>query len=80
MPEEVVALVLSKKRKEIVCKVKDYISDILNPSKTNFFGHSRDDFTEITSIFKILKELNISEEEYENALKISDDNDFQLHL
>ena len=26
-----------------------------------------------------MKELNISEEEYENALKISDDNGFQLH-
>ena len=73
-------MVLSKKRKEIVRKVKDYINDFLNPSKTNFFGPSRNDFIEIKSIFKVLKELNISEEEYENALKISDDNDFLLHL
>ena len=34
----------------------------------------------IKSISEVLKELNISEEEYENALKISDDNDFQLHF
>ena len=32
------------------------------------------------SISEILKELDISVEEYENALKISDDNSFQLHL
>ena len=31
------------------------------------------------SISGILKELDISVEEYENALKISDDNSFQLH-
>ena len=79
MPEEVKVLVLSK-RKEILLKVKDYINDFLNPSKTNFFGPSRDDFTEIKSISEVLKELNISEEEYENVLKISDDNGFQLHL
>ena len=37
MPE-VEALVLSKKRKEIVRKVKDYINDFLNLSKTNFLA------------------------------------------
>ena len=35
---------------------------------------------ELKSISKILAEIGISEEKYENALKISDDNDFQLHL
>ena len=69
MPEEVKVLVLSK-RKNIFLKVKDYISDFLNPSKTNFFDPSRDDFTEIKSISEVWKELNISEEEYENALEI----------
>ena len=68
------------KRKEILLKVKDYINNFLNPSKTNFFDPSRDDFTEIKSISKVLKEFNISDKEYENALKISDDNGFQLHL
>ena len=67
MPEEVKLLVL-RKRKEILLKIKDYINDFLNPSKTNFFDPSRD------------TGLNISEEEYENVLKISDDNDFQLHF
>ena len=34
----------------------------------------------IKSISEVLKELNISQEEYENALKLSDENGFQLHL
>ena len=68
MPEEVKVLVLSK-RKEILLKVKDYINEFLNPSKTKFFDPSRDDSTEIKSISEVLKELNISEEEYESALK-----------
>ena len=79
MPEEVKALVLSK-RKEILLKIKDYINDFLNLSKTNFLGPSWDDFTEIKSISEVLKELNISETEYENALKISADKAFQLLL
>ena len=77
--EEVKVLDISK-RKEILLKVKDYINNFLNPSKTNFFDPSRDDFTEITSTSEVLKELNIIEEEYENALKFFDDNGFQLHI
>ena len=79
MPEEVKVLVLSK-MKEMLLKVKNYINNFLNPSKINFFDRSRNDFTEIKSISKVLKEFNISEEEYESALKISDDNGFRLHL
>ena len=59
VPEEVTVLVLTK-RKEILLKVKDYINDFLNPLKTNYFDPSRDDFTEIKSIFEVLKELSIS--------------------
>ena len=79
MPEEIKALVLSK-TKEILLQIKDYISDFLNLSKTNFFDYSQDDFTVIKLISEVLKELNTSVEEYENALKVSDDNGFQLHL
>ena len=79
MPEEVKVLVLGE-RKEILLKVKDYINDFLNPSKTNFLDPSLNDFTEIKSISEVLKELNISEEKYEKALKVFDDNGFQLHL
>ena len=69
-----------RKRSEILQKVKDYINNFLNPSKVNFFDPSRDNFTEVKSVSEVLKELDISVEEYENALKISDDNSFQLHL
>ena len=34
----------------------------------------------LKSTSEVLKELDISVEEYENALKISSDNSFQLHL
>ena len=79
MPEKIKALVL-RETKEILLSIKDYISDFLNLSKPNFFDYSQDDFTGINLISEVLKELNTSEEEHENALKVSDDNDFQLHL
>ena len=79
MPEKIKALVLSE-TKEILLQIKDYISDFLNLSTTNFFDYSQDDFTGINLISEVLKELNTSEEEHENALKVSDDNEFQLHL
>ena len=52
VPEEEKVLVLSK-RKGMLLKVKNYINDFLNPSKTNFFDPSRDDFTEIKSISNV---------------------------
>ena len=79
MPEEMKVLVL-RKRSEILQKVKDYINNFLNPSKVNFFDPSRGVFIEVKSISEVLKELDISVEKYENALKISDDNSAQLHL
>ena len=56
------------------------LNNFLNPCKINFFEPSRYDFTEVKSISEVLKELDISVEEYKNALKISDGNSFQLHL
>ena len=79
MPEKVKLLVLHK-RKEILQKVNDYKNNFLNPSKVNFFNPLREDFTKVKSVYKVLKEIDINVEENENALKISDDNNFQLHL
>ena len=78
MPEKVKLLVLHK-RKEIFQKVTDYKNNFLNPSKVNFFNPLREDFTKVKSVYKVLKELDITVEENENALKISD-NSFQLDL
>ena len=73
MPEEIKLLVL-RKRNEIVDKARGYINNFLNLSKINFYDATRDDFIEAKSVFEVLEELSITEQEYENALKISDDN------
>ena len=79
MPEEIKVLVLHKRNK-ILGKVRDYINNFLNPSKIKFYNPTRDDFIEVKSVSEVLEELSITEQEYENALKISDDNSNQLHL
>ena len=79
MPESIKHSVLVK-RKEILSKVKDYINTNLNPAKVNFYDSSKDTFVNLKSISEVLEELGISEVEYESALKISDDQGFQLHL
>ena len=79
MSEEIKVLVLRKKNK-ILDQVRDYIKDFLNPSKIRFYNPTCDDFLEVKSVSEVLKELGITEQEYENALKISDDNSYQLHL
>ena len=68
------------KRKEILSKVKDYININLNSAEVNFYDSSKDTFVHLQSISEVLEELDISEVEYENVLKISDDQDFQLHM
>ena len=63
---------------EVVDKVKDYINSFLNLSKINFHDPTRDDFIELKSISEVLEELSLTKQEYENALKICDDD--QLYL
>ena len=66
-------------RKLLLKKVKQYIDSKLNPSKKNFYNTSRDDYEKIKSIDEILEFLEISKFDYEQALSIFDDQDFQLH-
>ena len=68
------------KEMKFFVKVKDYVNNFLNPSKINFFNHPQDNFIKVESISDVLEELGITEEEYENALKRSDNNGFQLQL
>ena len=64
----------------ILDQVKEYTKNFLNPSKINFNDPSCYDFIEVKSVSKVLEEVNITKQEYENALKISDDNYYQLHF
>ena len=73
-------VLILRKRSEKLQKLEDYINNFLNPSKVNFFDPSRDNFTEVKSVSEVLKELDISVEEYENAFKISDDNGPPIHV
>ena len=67
-------------RDSISKKVKVFIDEGLNPAKRNFYDKTRDDYFEPKTIGHILTNLNIEKVEYEHALSISDDQDFQVHL
>ena len=55
------------------------IDNELNPSKKNFLNSTKEDYEELKSIDEILASLEISKHDYEEALSIFDDNDFQIH-
>ena len=69
-----------EERNRLLGKVKDYIDSNLNPRKRNIIDPSQEGYVNPLNISEILDELNITEERYYNALSISTDNDFQLHL
>ena len=68
-----------QQRNNILKKMKNYIDNELNPLKENFFDSTKEDYEELKSINEILASLEISKHDYEEALSISDDNDFQIH-
>ena len=68
------------KRDDILCSVKKDIDKNLNPRKQNILDPRREYFVEMPNISEILQQLNITPEDYYNALSISSDNDFQMHL
>ena len=57
-------------RSTILNKVKAYIDSELNPVKHNSYDKSRDHFEHVGSINCILNQLEMSEEDYYNALSI----------
>lgn len=69
-----------QRREIILNKVKTYIDTHLNPKRKNILHPEKEDYEKISSITEILDELDIPETEYYDALSISTDNDFQLHL
>ena len=65
-----------QQRNNILKKVKNYIDNELNPSKKNFLDSTKEDCEELKSIDEIVASSEISKYDYEEALSISDDNDF----
>ena len=79
MPESEKNKILQK-RANILEKVKNYIDNYLDPRKRNIIDPNKDDFESPLSISEILSTLSITSEQYYDALSISPDQDFQLHL
>ena len=71
IPDAQKVLVL-KKRNEILCSVKEKINEKLDPSKP--------DYDSSTSAEDVLAMCKVSKEDYNWALSISEDSDFELHL
>lgn len=63
---------LIDQRNAILSKVKLYIDEFLDPSKSKYIEHK--------SIKEILDELHINENEYYKSLSISTSDDFEVHL
>ena len=68
------------KRDDILCSVKKNIDANLNPKKQTILDPKKENFVVVPTISAILQQLNIIPEDYYNALSISSDNDFQIHL
>ena len=71
MPDEQKVVVL-KRRNEIICCVKEKINEMLDPSKP--------DYDPSRSAEDVLAMCKVSKDEYNWALSISADSDFELHL
>ena len=60
--------------------VRDYINTYLDPRKVNFLDPLKPNFVEPEDIETILQKVGITSKAYYDALKISTDNDFQIHF
>ena len=67
-------------REEIKNQVLKNRSDLLNPSKKNFYDSTRSDYEVVKTIEEMLSLFEISKEDYEVTLSISEDCDYQLYL
>ena len=68
------------KREHILSTVKQYIDNNLDPRKHNILNPLKEDFEKTPSIKNILAELGFTEDQYYNALSISSDSGFQIHI
>ncbi|CAB4007412.1 ATP-dependent DNA helicase PIF1 [Paramuricea clavata] len=71
MDDEIKSNILTR-RKEILSKVKQKIDDVLNPSKPTYDPHA--------TPTDILNDIDITEQDYQWAISLSPDSDYELHL
>ena len=64
----------------ILGNVKEYAGNSLNPRKHNILNPLKENYEKVPNIPDILKELNLTKDQYYDALSISNDSDFQIHL
>ena len=69
-----------QQRNTVLEKVKTYINEFLYPKKRNIIDQSKDNYEETRSRAEIMSSLDLTEEQYYNALSISQDSDFEIHL
>ena len=69
-----------EKRNTILGTVKKCIVETLNPKKCNIIDPRRENYVNVPSITEILEELEILKLEFYEALSISNDDDFHIHL
>ena len=71
-------MILQKCETTLKCEV--YINEKLDPRKVNILNQRNADYKKVLSITDMLCELGITEDEYYNALSISSNEYFQIHL
>ena len=69
-----------EERNTILGTVKKCIVENLNPKKCNIIDPRRENYVNVPSITEILQELEILKLEFYEALSISNDDDFHIHL
>ena len=79
LPEDVRNNTLNE-RDRILGNVKEYINNNLSPKKRNILNPLKETYEKIPNIPDILIELNFTEDQNYDALPISNDSDFQIHL
>ena len=60
--------------------IKIYINNNFYPVKVNVIDPTKDNFTTPLSVKKVLRELEVSRDDYYRALSISKDEDLKLNL
>ena len=76
LPDDVRSNILNG-RDRTLGNVKEYIDNNINPKQRNILNSLKKNYEKVPNIPDILKELNLTEDQYYDALSISNDSGFQ---